>query len=174
MEQSNMINQADPCPCTSGQTYADCCSAYIAGARAAPTAEALMRSRYSAFAVEAIDYLEESLLPGTRGDFDRQSVVDWSRSSKWTGLDILATEAGGPDDREGVVEFAARFQIDGDDRVHQETARFSKKDGRWYYVEGRIGKKQQTIVREGPKLGRNDPCSCGSGKKYKKCCGADA
>jgi len=169
-----MINQTDPCPCTSGQTFAACCGPIIAGERPAPTAEALMRSRYSAFAAQAIDYLEDSLLPGTRGDFDRQSVADWARTSEWTGLDILSTEAGGENDREGMVEFAARFRLEGEDRVHHERARFAKKDGRWYYVEGRVGKPQQTIVREGPKLGRNDPCSCGSGKKYKKCCGAAA
>jgi SEC-C motif-containing protein len=169
-----MINPTDPCPCTSGRTYADCCGPVIAGERPAATAEALMRSRYSAFAAQAIDYLEDSLMPGTRADFDRQSVTEWARSSEWTGLEIIDTEAGGPDDREGVVEFAAHYRMNGEDRVHHERSRFAKKDGRWFYVDGRVGRRQQTVVREGPKVGRNDPCPCGSGKKYKKCCGAAA
>ncbi len=169
-----MITAGDPCPCSSGESFAACCGPYIAKERAAPTAEALMRSRYSAFAADAIDYLEDTLLPSTRGDFDRQSVVDWARNSEWTGLEIVATKDGGETDREGQVEFIAHFTMDGEKRTHHETSRFSKKEGRWYYVDGRVGKRQETVVRSTPKLGRNDPCSCGSGKKYKKCCGAAA
>ncbi|WP_137390724.1 YchJ family protein [Rhodoligotrophos defluvii] len=169
-----MIGASEPCPCRSGSTFGACCGPLIAGERAAPTAEALMRSRYSAFAAQAIDYLEQTLLPSTRRDFDRQSVTEWARNSEWTGLEVVATERGGAEDREGVVEFIAHFRVNGEDRTHHETSRFSRRDGRWYYVDGRVGRRQETVVRQTPKIGRNDPCSCGSGKKFKKCCGLAA
>ncbi|WP_342642418.1 YchJ family protein [Rhodoligotrophos ferricapiens] len=169
-----MITQSDQCPCSSGKPFGHCCGPYIAGEAAAPTAEALMRSRYCAYAVQAIDYLEETLAPSARRDYDRQSASDWARNSEWTGLEVLGTEAGGPQDRDGVVEFIAHFRVDGTDRTHHETSRFTRRDGRWFYVDGRVGRRQETVVRQTPKVGRNDPCSCGSGKKYKKCCGMAA
>ncbi len=160
----------DICPCASGKAFADCCAPFLDGKALPPTAEALMRSRYSAFATGNIEYLEESLMPGTRGDFDAAAVGEWSKSSEWTGLQIRSVEAGGVDDSEGHVEFVALFRQEGADRVHHETGHFGRKDGRWYYVEGTMGSRPRTVI----KIGRNDPCTCGSGKKYKKCCGAAA
>lgn len=158
------------CHCGSGRPFDDCCGPYLAGAPA-PTAEALMRSRYSAFATGNIDYLEETLLPETRQDFDRAQVAEWAQSSEWTGLEIRSTEAGRAGDEEGVVEFVARFRMQGKDYIHQETSSFRKRDGRWFYVDGTMGPRPRANV---VKVGRNDPCTCGSGKKYKKCCGAAA
>ncbi|MFM2043384.1 MAG: hypothetical protein RLY86_1960 [Pseudomonadota bacterium] len=158
----------DNCPCASGRPFNECCGPYLSGAAVPPTAEALMRSRYSAFATGAIDYLEESLLPETRGDFDRGNVTEWARSSEWTGLEVKSTEAGQPGDEEGWVEFVARFRINGKDHLHHESSRFAHRDGRWWYVDGIMGTRPRTTA----KIGRNDPCPCGSGKKYKKCHGA--
>jgi SEC-C motif-containing protein len=129
-----------------------------------------MRARYSAFATGTVDFLKDSLLPGTDEDFDRQGALDWSQNSEWTGLTIRTVEAGGPDDNEGIVEFVAHFRQDGQDLLHHETGRFEKKDGRWYYADGVAGQRP----RHSEKIGRNDPCPCGSGKKHKKCCGARA
>ncbi|MEN6477504.1 MAG: YchJ family metal-binding protein, partial [Rectinema sp.] len=70
---------------------------------------------------------------------------------------------------EGTVDFTADYIMDGLRDKHRESAHFAKKDGRWLYEEGEV--KTQTVVRAEPKVGRNDPCPCGSGKKYKKCCG---
>ncbi|WP_367273674.1 YchJ family protein [Parvibaculum sp.] len=164
------MNETATCPCGSGRALAACCGPYLEGAALPPTAEALMRSRYSAFATGNIDYLEETLMPGTRGDFDRAAVGEWSKSSEWTGLLIRSVEAGSESDTEGYVEFVAQFRQEGTDRVHHETGHFGKQDGRWYYVDGVMGTRPRTVV----KIGRNDPCSCGSGKKYKKCCGMAA
>ncbi|WP_207456235.1 YchJ family protein [Azospirillum sp. SYSU D00513] len=158
------------CPCRSGKALEACCGPYLAGTAAAPTAEALMRSRYSAFATHNIDYLEETLMPETRGDFDRAEVEAWAKNSLWTGLEVRSTENGGPDDEEGIVEFQARFTMNGKQQVHHETGSFAKRDGRWFYVDGVLGARPRST----PKVGRNDPCPCGSGKKYKKCCGAAA
>ena len=165
-----MIADSDPCPCRSQKSFGDCCSPYLTGQAAPPTAEALMRARYSAFATGTVDFLEESLLPGTRDDFDREGAKEWSSSSEWTGLEIRKTEAGGESDSEGRVEFLASFRQNGEDRVHHETGHFLKQDGRWYYADGVAGQGTRRV----DKVGRNDPCPCGSGKKYKKCCGTRA
>lgn len=164
------MTQAQPCPCASGKSLADCCGPYLSGASLPPTAEALMRSRYSAFATGAIDYLEASLMPGTRDDFDRASASEWAASSEWTGLQVRHVEKGGAGDDEGTVEFVAQYRQEGADRVHHETGHFGRRDGRWYYIDGVMGTRPRTVA----KIGRNDPCSCGSGKKFKKCCGAAA
>ena len=105
------VGRNDPCPCGSGLTLESCCGRYLSGGETAPTAEALMRARYSAFATGAIDYLEQTLLPETRGDFDRAHVTDWARGSRWLGLEVRSVAAGGPDDDEGTVEFAAHFHF---------------------------------------------------------------
>lgn len=165
-----MISDTDACPCRSGKTFGECCGPFLSGAALPPTAEALMRSRYTAFATHNADYLEETLLPGTREDFDREAALEWAKSSLWTGLEVRYAEAGGEQDEDGVVEFVAHFQADNQDRVHHETATFRKQDGRWWYVDGIMGARPRKVE----KIGRNDPCSCGSGKKYKKCCGQAA
>jgi len=158
------------CPCGSGRTLDQCCGPYLAGTANAPTPEALMRSRYSAFATVNVDHLERTLLPETRGDFNREETEQWARSSEWTGLEVRSTSGGREDDDEGFVEFVARFNMDGKAHIHHETGRFARQDGQWYYVDGIMGVRPRTA----PKIGRNDPCPCGSGKKYKKCHGAAA
>ncbi|WP_315329659.1 YchJ family metal-binding protein, partial [Treponema socranskii] len=89
--------------------------------------------------------------------------------SVWHGLKILRTEKGAAGDTEGIVEFEADYTRHGLRDKHHETAAFEKADGEWLYTTGKL--KTTTIRREGKKIGRNDPCPCGSGKKYKQCCG---
>jgi len=158
------------CYCGSGREWESCCGPLISGEKPAETAEALMRSRYSAYAVGAIDYLGETLHPEHRADWDPDATAKWAEQSDWTGLEIRATERGGPDDQEGIVEFVALFSENGQPKQHIERSRFRRHEGRWYYVDGDTP-KPQTQRHTGPKVGRNDPCPCGSGKKYKKCCG---
>lgn len=158
------------CHCGSGLAFEACCGPYISGAAVAPTAEALMRSRYSAYVEIAVDYLGDTLHATSRGDWDRNATQEWAEQGEWLSLDVLDVEAGGENDEEGFVEFSARFNDGGVEKVHHERSRFVKEDGRWYYVDGAIA-KPGTYRKESPKVGRNDPCPCGSGKKYKKCCG---
>lgn len=164
------------CPCrvlaAEPLAYSACCAPYIEAGRAAPSPEALMRSRYTAFALHRIDYLFETLAPEARHDFDRKAVTHWATQSQWLGIDILSTEEGRPGDARGFVEFVAAFVIDGERRAHRERSmfRFDDEDQRWYYVE-EANRKLEPIVK-GAQPGRNDPCPCGSGKKFKKCCGA--
>ncbi|MDR1901401.1 MAG: YchJ family protein [Treponema sp.] len=157
------------CPCGSGREYSACCEPYINGAENAPTAEALMRSRYSAYAEHAVDYIIGTCLRTGKDDIDEKQTRNWSEKSKWLGLKILSVSKGGLQDNEGSVEFEASYERDGLKDIHHEQARFKKQDGKWFYDEGEVVPK--TIVRSGPKIGRNDPCPCGSGKKYKHCCG---
>jgi len=158
------------CHCGSGRPYADCCGPIIEGGQAAATAEALMRSRYSAYVVGAIDHLGDTLHPEHRGDWDRDATARWASQSEWLGLEIRDVEGGGENDDEGIVEFVANFTEQGAHKVHHERSRFSRQDGRWYYVDGQLP-RPVTQRHATPKVGRNDPCPCGSGKKYKKCCG---
>ncbi|MEV7962051.1 YchJ family protein [Oerskovia paurometabola] len=128
------------CPCLSGETYGACCGRYHRGLVAggadsvtAPTAEALMRSRYAAFAVGDADYLLATWHPSTRpADLDLDDDVTWRR------LDVVATSAGGPLDRTGVVEFVAHYRSDETRErgsLH-EISSFVREGGRWYYLDG--------------------------------------
>ncbi len=158
------------CPCGSGREYEACCGPYIAGTAKAATAEVLMRARYSAYATGAVDFIVDTCLRDDEHDIDVEATRRWSEKSTWFGLEILRTDKGGPSDDEGIVEFVATYAQDGLRDRHHEISRFVRKDGAWLFSEGEI--VPTTIVRESPKVGRNDPCPCGSGKKYKHCHGA--
>jgi SEC-C motif-containing protein len=157
------------CPCGSGRAYPECCEPYITGAAKPPTAEALMRSRYSAYAEHAVDYIINTCIHENKDDIDIKQTKDWSEKSRWLGLKIISVEKGAANDTEGTVEFEAVYERDGLKDIHHERARFKKQDGQWLYDEGDIVPK--TVVRSAPKVGRNDPCPCGSGKKFKFCHG---
>lgn len=159
------------CPCGSKKNYAECCEPLICGQRMADTAEALMRARYTAHAKRAFDYIAETTLPEIRKEGDAQETEAWSKKLEWQWLDIRKVEDGGPEDTTGIVEFVARYRKNGNACDHLERAEFVKQEGCWYFKDGTPPPPVQ-MVRQGPKVGRNDPCSCGSGKKFKKCCGA--
>ncbi|HKP59585.1 MAG TPA: YchJ family protein [Polyangiales bacterium] len=142
----------------------------IEGERRPESPAELMASRYVAYSTGEIDYLLDTHAPETRHQVDRKATETWSKSSEWVGLEILRTEKGGPDDQTGQVEFIARYRRDGADHVHHELSDFRRIDGRWFFVDGKIV-AEPPMHRASPKIGRNDPCPCGSGKKYKKCCG---
>jgi SEC-C motif-containing protein len=158
------------CPCGSGLGFGICCGPILDGSEPARTAEALMRSRYSAYATGRIEYLAESLHPEHRQDLDLVATRRWSKGARWLGLQVVSTRDGGPEDEEGEVEFIATYKEKGLTKPHHERAKFRRKDGSWYYVDGELV-APETRVHGQPKVGRNDPCPCGSGKKYKKCCG---
>jgi len=130
-----------------------------------------MRSRYTAYGKLNYKHLEESLSAEQRIDFSLKDARSWAESAEWLGLDILGTTGGGPHDSEGTVRFRARFRTDNEDREHLENASFIREEGRWVYA-GVVDEKAEPVRRAEAKVGRNDPCPCGSGKKYKKCHGA--
>jgi len=122
----------EECPCGSGEGYPRCCGRFHSGAAQAPTAEALMRSRYAAFALGDAAYLFRTWHPRTR-----PADVEVDPGLRWTGLEVLDTVAGGPGDDVGEVAFRAHWRTaDGRDGVLDERSRFLRRGGRWLYLEG--------------------------------------
>jgi SEC-C motif domain protein len=118
------------CPCGHPLPYDDCCGPVHGGA-AAPTAEALMRSRYSAFATGDAEYLLHSWHPDTR-----PRALSLDPAQTWLRLEVLSTTDGGPLHREGMVEFRAHYRHSSHTGVLHERSRFGRVDGRWVYVDG--------------------------------------
>jgi SEC-C motif domain protein len=159
------------CPCGSGQTSEVCCIPVIGGKRQAATAEELLRARYTAFTRGDVDFIVDTHHSRTRDEVKRDEIEDWSKNSVWHGLKIVQSEAGKATDQAGSIVFCAEFTAQEKRNEHWEQAIFEKEDGQWRFLDAR-GVKQEPFKREAPKLGRNDPCACGSGKKSKKCCGS--
>mgnify|MGYP005749441789 FL=1 len=152
----------ETCPCGSNRAYDACCAPLHRSEAGAPTAEALMRSRYSAYALGLADYLLATWATATRpGTLSLDEAA-----SRWIGLEIRTTRAGGETDTQGEVEFVARAI--GGEQLHRlhEVSRFCREEGAWRYLDG-------VLAPDAPvKIGRNMPCPCGSGRKFKRCHGA--
>lgn len=155
------------CPCGSGKPFEFCCGPLIAG-RPAPTAEALMRSRYSAFVIGNLDYLQKTSAGEAALKFNRAELALSLPSTEWLRLEINGTEDGQVGDQSGSVTFRVRFRENGRLHVQGERSEFRRIGGEWRYVRGDVEIRPDASVR----VGRNDPCPCGSGKKFKKCHGA--
>jgi SEC-C motif-containing protein len=171
-----MVLAMDACHCGSGRDLAECCLPVIRGERSAATAEELMRSRYTAFVLGDVDWIMASHHPDTVDEVNAEEVGEWSKGSEWLGLRIRSTEDGGPEDATGVVTFRARYKVQGQQVDHVERAHFERDNGEWRFhsvLEDEAG-PELVPVTAAVTVGRNDPCTCGSGKKYKKCCGAAA
>jgi SEC-C motif-containing protein len=165
-------NLKQPCPCGSEKPISACCLPLLQGKDRARTAEELLRARYTAFTRGDVDFVLETHHSRTRGEVKRDEVEEWSKGSEWLGLRILQKEAGGEGDEKGTITFHARYKAREGEKAqdHYEHAIFERENGAWRFLDAQ-GLKQGPIVRSEPKVGRNDPCPCGSGKKYKKCHG---
>lgn len=157
------------CPCGSALAVDACCGRYIDGTPA-PTALSLMKSRYSAFVLVKGDYLKSTLSERQKSDFDAEEFERQASGTKWMGLEIRKCIDGGKNDETGTVEFVAKYREQGQQVVHHELAQFTREDGKWVFEDCTINPKPEQRIVE--KVGRNNPCPCGSGKKFKKCCGA--
>ncbi len=124
------VTPASPCPCGRAGTYRDCCAVFHQGRATAPTAERLMRSRYSAFAVGDTGYLLRTWHPTTR-----PGSLDLEPAQRWTGLDILGTTGGSAFHAEGTVEFRAHCSVHGQAGSQYENSRFVREDGQWVYLD---------------------------------------
>lgn len=156
------------CPCGSEKNYSECCEQIISGVQSARTAEQLMRARYSAYVLAEMNFIFESTHPDHREGYDHAGTKEWAETAEWHGLEIIDTNKGGEGDSVGEVEFIARFTEKGNKREHHEAGQFKRKDGNWYFTDGNMVRTKPLVVN---KIGRNDPCTCGSGLKFKKCCG---
>ncbi|TVZ37477.1 SEC-C motif-containing protein [Alteromonadaceae bacterium 2753L.S.0a.02] len=150
-----------PCPCGSGGCYDACCKPYHDAITTPQSPEQLMRSRYTAFCLGKVDYLIETLHPAFRSPHDRAQIENAQHDHRWLALQVL--KAPKSEGNAGKVEFVAFVQAHGRPEVEQlhEDSEFVLENERWYYTEG---EPLPPI-----KLGRNNPCWCGSGKKLKKC-----
>jgi len=121
------------CPCGSGRSFADCCRPFVKGELEPPTAESLMRSRYTAYVRRDAGYLHRTWHPTTvPTTLDVEAV-------EWRGLDVVGTTGGGLDDEEGTVTFVAHHSTGAiSTGSMRETSRFVKQDGRWLYVDGEV------------------------------------
>ena len=146
------------CYCGSQLEFFICCRPFTTTEQIPKTAEQLMRSRYSAFCEGHADYLVKTHWPVDEDS--RATIQNTINNTRWIGLIVRDTRQGGSSDSEGWVEFIAFYDENGIQQLH-EKSHFKKIDGRWYYCNG----EHLPPV----KLSRNDPCFCGSGKKYKKC-----
>lgn len=163
-----MIFSKPECPCGRGIKYEECCAPVIEGKLEAKTAEDLLRARYTAFAKHKIDFVEKTHHSETRSQVDRKEIESWSKNSVWEGLEILKSDKGQATDDEGQIAFHAQYRMNGQMQDHYEVSQFKKEGGKWKFFDAQ-GLKPMPLRRESPKTGRNEPCPCGSGKKYKKC-----
>ncbi len=159
------FDPSSPCPCGTGRSFTDCCGAVIAGRRPAATAEELMRSRYTAHVRGDEAYLHRTykctagrpFVPSPEGP-----------TTTWTKLVIHQHEPGAQPDT-ATVDFSAYYEEEGQTGVLEEKAEFQRIAGSWIYTRA-LRQGPAPVRSAGPKVGRNDPCPCGSGKKYKHCC----
>ena len=165
------MTQASTCPCGSETTLEKCCLPHIQGKKKPETAEQLLRARYTAFTRGEVDYIVGTHHSKTRSEIKREEIEEWSKNSEWLGLKVHQKAGGEPKDEQGQIVFLARYKADGKVNDHWEHSLFEKENGEWRFVDAQ-GVQQGPIRRTEPKVGRNDPCSCGSGKKFKKCHGA--
>lgn len=129
-----MKQDAGACCCGSGKTYAVCCGRLHVGAENAPTAEALMRSRYSAYVLGLEPYLLATWYVSTRPE---ALNLAGEAGTKWLGLEVKRHQR--QDESHATVEFVARYRVEGRGHRLHEVSRFVREGGRWYYVDGDIG-----------------------------------
>ena len=147
------------CPCQSGKSYDLCCERFISHQAVAENAQQLMRSRYTAYALNKLDYLIDSWHP----DY-RPVELKLDESIKWIGLEI---EQYTTQQNEAIVQFEALLLVDGRVEALREQSQFTFVQGRWLYTTGEKMLPTQQVY----KPGRNEICPCGSGLKFKRCCG---
>jgi len=151
------------CICGLNNPLNACCGRVHADIANATTAVELMRARFSAYSTDKLDFIRQSWHSSTRP----AQIEPNEAGFVWLGLDVLDTQAGGKDDEQGEVEFIASYSLNGHTGKLHERSRFAREQGQWRYLDGKLEKQSPVNIN---KTGRNEPCPCGSGKKYKRCC----
>jgi SEC-C motif domain protein len=163
-----------PCPCGSTLSYADCCAPLHMGQKIADTAEQLMRARYAAFVLQHVEYIVATTAPFQQPLLDTQAISDWAQQTNWAGLEVI-NHLAKLGKRHAQVEFKAYFHLPDSSvldlavldskGVHHELSTFvnipTHGTSRWYFLD-------PTVVMP---VTQKQPCPCGSGEKYKRCCG---
>ena len=163
--KSAELSSESLCLCGSNLHYDFCCRAFHENKIIPVTAELLMRSRFTAYAMQ-----NEAYILATWEASKRPEEINFSKEdAEWTKLEIVNTKKGGKKDNKGIVEFKAYYTQAGEAYVMNEISRFKKSSGRWLYLDGLV--KSVRKLSEQSRQGKNAPCGCGSGKKFKRCCG---
>ena len=150
------------CPCCSGEQFKQCCQEIVAGTKLAHTPLALMRSRYVAHVLKHAGYLARTMLSKQVRAIDLEiSGNDQFDNCHWSKLEIIEAPKVPAGATHGIVEFKAYYTLNGLNAVMHERSKFSKIDDQWFYLH-------ELPLAEKP--ARNEPCHCGSGVKFKKCC----
>lgn len=144
------------CYCKSGKLFSACCESILRVLEVPQTALALMRSRYTAYCLGDVNYLQATTHDHTWRDEELKFIQDWADNSYWQHLDIVRYS----EDR---VEFKAYYVFEGKQHLHHETSTFKKINDMWKYIDGEVYEDSVTFLR-------NEKCICGSGDKYKRCC----
>ncbi|WP_019272247.1 YchJ family protein [Neisseria lactamica] len=147
-----------PCPCGSDTDYTGCCRPLHLRHILPATAEMLMRARYSAYVLHLIDYIVATTVPAQQAFLNAAELMQWSIETEWLGLNVLSHKILGKDHAQ--VGFEAYFRDRGNRAVHHELSAFVKIAEQWYFIDPTV-----------PLPAMKQPCICGSGKKFKACCG---
>ena len=153
------------CPCNPQRHFASCCEPYLTGQQVPELPEALMRSRYTAYTIANIDYIQQTMRGKALSGFQATTAARWAKKVTWIALDVMHAVVESP--TKGTVEFEARF-IEGNRlKSMHERSEFVREAGRWYYVDGEHlpARFAEHIVS------RNMLCPCGSQRKFKNCHG---
>ncbi|GLR70977.1 YchJ family protein [Agaribacter marinus] len=163
---NNESQATGACPCGSGKTLERCCLPYIVSVSAdnirdiktPATAEGLMRSRYTAYAIKAYDYIVQTYCSAEANKLSAAGIQQSDEGVEWLALDVVKSTTD-------TVEFKAWYRYKRDFYLMHERSSFLKENAQWRYASGTIHEDSGVV-----KLSRNDICLCGSGKKYKRCC----
>ncbi|UTM56357.1 YchJ family metal-binding protein [Photobacterium sp. CCB-ST2H9] len=154
------------CPCGSHRPLTDCCAPVHQNPSAAHHPEQLMRARYSAHVLGLVDFVVATYHPSCKAEQYRDAIAE-SVHSEWLRLEVCDSQIAS--ETEGYVEFKAFYQEQGEKHCLHEKSRFLREmvgnSQQWFYIDGEYPENAAPV-----KVGRNDPCPCGSGKKFKKCC----
>ncbi len=162
MSSNNQKNESDQdCPCGSGKLYPSCCGIFHDGVKYPETAEELMRSRYTAYAMNNLQYIKNTMRGKAAQGFSDQDLEGQKNAHQLLGLNVIRHIQDKKNPNHAFVEFRALHQFKDKYSIIQEYSEFNRIDGRWFYIDGKIEKNS-----------RNDPCPCHSGKKFKKCHGS--
>lgn len=174
-----MSKHNDECPCGSQKPLTECCKPIHLNHALATHPEQLMRARYSAHVLGLVDFVVQTYHSSCEAEQHRAAIAE-SIALKWLGLEVMNSEIAA--DGQGYVEFKAGYKEAGEEYVLQERSRFVQQlvndELCWFYIDGEYPQPPPSEQPAAPSpatsnktVGRNDPCLCGSGKKYKKCCG---
>jgi len=165
------MTQGNACPCCSGKNFVECCKSIIEGKVIAANPVELMRSRYTAHACKNMPHIIRTMRGKALKLFDKEKTEEeWFELCNWIKLEIIDASAVDKNSKHGIVEFKAYCVFNGEEQILHERSKFSKIDNQWYYISGQ---HKNAVIHAADKVGRNEECPCGSGKKYKKCCSAN-